>query len=120
MNGKNFVRIIEAELAKQNIRKGDFYKATGLSATAMYGWRNGATPKLETIITVGNFLGINFDEAENAPESAGHMDSETANLLEQIRSRPDLGVLLRSARDVPPSSVYELVSKLEKMKEDAN
>ena len=34
-----------------------------------------------------------------------------------IRERPELGILLRSARDVPASSVYTLVAQLEMEKE---
>ena len=115
MDGLKFATRIEEELRRQHISKGEFYDAVDITATAMYGWKRGAEPKKETVAAVEEYLGIKF-----ADEPSHYMDSDTAELLEQIRSRPDLGVLLRSARDVPPSSVYELVSKLEKLKEDAN
>jgi len=114
MDGREFAGQVEVELKKQGKTKGEFYDAVGVSATAMYGWKRGAEPKKETILAAEEFLGVKFQSTNPA-----QMDSDTAELLESIRTRPDLGVLLRSAKDVPPSSVYELVSKLEKMKEDA-
>ena len=103
MDGVEFARIIEAELAKRGIKKGDFYNSTGISATAMYNWKKGSTPSLESISTVENFLGIklsNYDKAEQ---------------LEDLRE--DLRILLRSAKDLPPSSVYQLIAQIEKEKE---
>ena len=115
MDGVEFARIIEMELANRGIKKGDFYNATGISATAMYGWKRGSTPTMETIAAVEKYLDITFSDAPKSRTT--EMDEDTAELLNSIRSRPDLGVLLRSARDVPPSSVYQLVAQLEKEKE---
>ena len=111
MRGKDFAVFVEKTLAEKGIKKGDFYDATGISPTAMYGWKNGSMPKAETIALVENYLGAQFG-------SPVQMDDETAELLDAIRSRSDLGVLLRSARDVPPSSVYSLVAQLEREKEN--
>lgn len=102
MDGVEFARIIEMELANRGIKKGDFYNATGISATAMYGWKRGSTPSMESVTAVENYLGVKFSDVPKN-ETTG-MDANLAELLDSIRSRPDLGVLLRSARDVPPSS----------------
>ena len=115
MDGVEFARIIEMELANRGIKKGDFYNATGISATAMYGWKRGSTPSMESVTAVENYLGVKFSDVPQK-ETTG-MDANLAELLDSIRNRPDLGVLLRSARDVPPSSVYQLVAQLEKEKE---
>ena len=111
MRGKDFAAFVEKTLAEKGIKKGDFYNATGISATAMHGWKNGSMPKADTIAAVEEYLGVQFG-------SPVQIDEDTAELLESIRSRPDLGVLLRSARDVPPSSVYSLVAQLEREKEN--
>ena len=103
MSGIDFAKMIESVLAEKQISKGEFYDATGISATAMYGWKRGAEPKLETIRTVEQYLGVRFSDYEDDPR-------------EELRS--DLRILLHSARDLPPSSVYALISKIEKMKED--
>lgn len=115
MDGVKFARIVEQLLAERGVKKGDFYSKTGITATAFYGWKRGAEPKRETVEAVEKYFGVSLDD--NGGVST--VDSDTAELLDSIRNRPDLGVLLRSAKDVPPSSVYELVSRLEKLKEDA-
>lgn len=118
MKGTEFAKLIEMELANRGIKKGDFYNGTGISATAMYNWKRGSTPTKESIETVENYLGISFTD-DSKSETTG-MDADLAELLDSIRSRPDLGVLLRSARGVPPSSVYKLVAELELEKEKSN
>ena len=106
MDGVKFAQIIENELTSQKISKGDFYDAVGITATAMYGWKRGAEPKKETVVAVCDYLGINL------------ADYETTNVLGTLRE--DLRILLRSAKDLPPSSVYELIAQIEKGKENAN
>ena len=105
MNGREFARIIEKVLAEKNIRKGDFYEAVGISATAMYGWKNGAMPKKETVEAIEKYLGINLSDIEKSEQ------------LEELRS--DLRILLNSAKDLPPSSVYALIAQIEKEKEQS-
>ena len=103
MDGREFAKIIERELANRSIRKGDFYTATGISATALYGWKRGATPSQETIDAAEKSLGSSF------------ADCESQSLREDLRD--DLKVLLKSAEDLPPSSVYELIAEIHRRKE---
>ena len=104
MNGANFARTIERVLTEKGISKGDFYEAIGITATAMYGWRRGSEPRPETVKAVEQYLGIKFDSKEDDPR-------------EELRS--DLRILLHSAKDLPPSSVYALISQIEKIKEES-
>lgn len=104
MDGRVFARIIERELAERGIKKGDFYTGAGVTATALYGWKRGATPSAETVAAVEDYLGISFADV-------GREDS-----LDTLRE--DLRILLNSAKGLPPSSVYEIISKVEKMKEN--
>lgn len=114
MDGVKFAAKIEEELKNQKISKGEFYEAVGITATAMYGWKRGAEPGKKTISAVEDYLGISF-----ADESAQSMDSDTAELLESVRNRQDLKMLFRSARDLPPSSVYEVLAEIERRKENS-
>lgn len=111
MDGKVFVKLIETALAEKGIKKGDFYDAVGISATAMYGWRNGAIPKKETVDAIEKYLDLDLFPYEKSDDSD--------ELREMLRDRQDLRILLNSAKDVPASSVYALISQIEKMKEDA-
>lgn len=103
MNGKEFARIVEKELAARGITKGEFYAAVGVSATALYGWRKGAEPKRETVAAVEKFFGISLS------------DGGEEDIREGLRE--DLRLLLSSAEDLPPSSVYELVAEIHRRKE---
>lgn len=103
MGGREFARIVEQELAARGIKKGDFYNKVGISATALYGWKRGAVPSAETIAAVEEFFGISFDDYVKEDE------------LEHLRD--DLRILLKSASNLPPSSVYKLISQIEEEKE---
>lgn len=124
MDGRAVVKMVESALARKDMAKGEFYQKTGISSATFSQWRTGQyEPSAANLRKIEEVLGLRFTPGLDSivlDETAVKIDSETAELLEQIRSRQDLRVLLRSAKDVPPSSVYELVSKLEKMKEDAN
>ena len=124
MDGRAVVKMVESALARKDMTKGEFYQQTGISSATFSQWRTGQyEPSAANLRKIEEVLGLRFTPGLDSivlDETVVKMDSETAELLEQIRSRQDLRVLLRSAKDVPPSSVYELVSKLEKMKEDAN
>lgn len=105
MDGKTFAEIIEKELYERKISKGEFYDSVGITAAAMWGWKRGATPKDSTIQAVEKYFDIDLS------------DYEKSDVREDLRD--DLRILLNSARDLPPSSVYTLVAQIEKMKEDA-
>lgn len=115
MEGIEFARWVETELAARGIKKGVFYNKTGLTATAMYNWKKGSTPTADSISAVEEFFGIKY--SGDTTSTSVEVDMDLAELLNSIRSRPDLGVLLRSASNVPPSSVYSLIAQLELEKE---
>ena len=103
MDGMTLAGVVEEELRRQGRSKGDFYNAVGISATAMYGWKRGAMPKKETIQAIEKYLNINLS------------DVEKSDPREELRE--DLRILLHSASDLPPSSVYELIAEIHKRKE---
>ena len=112
MKGELFARIVEKELADKGISKGDFYRETGITATALYGWKRGAEPKRDTVSAIEKYFGIDLSSYEQSFES-----NENIELMELLRDRPDLKLLMRSAKDVPTSSVYSLIAQVEKWKE---
>lgn len=67
-------------------------------------------PKPDRIKAIEKCLGISFSDYEKSDESD--------ELREMLRDRQDLRILLHSAKDVPASSIYALISQIEKMKED--
>lgn len=105
MDGQTLVKICDQECLKRGISKAEFYKAIGLSAASFHGWKNGAKPTQKYIDAIEKYLGISI------------YDYEKSEQLEELRS--DLRILLNSAQDLPPSSVYALISQIEKEKENA-
>ena len=105
MDGQTLVKICDQECLKRGISKADFYKAIGLSAASFHGWKNGAKPTQKYIDAIEKFFGISI------------YDYEKSEQLEELRS--DLRILLNSAKDLPPSSVYALIAQIEREKENA-
>lgn len=113
MDGKTAARIVDSELASRGISKSWFYKNSGVSSATLSQWRTGKyDPTPDKLAQIEKCLGISFSDYEKSD-----MDSETADLLQSIRERQDLRILLRSAKDVPASSVYELIAQIERRKE---
>lgn len=112
MDGRTLAKICDAECLKRGMSKAEFYKAVGISAPSFTGWRKGATPSQKYVEAIERLFGIDLSDYEEK--------NETDELREILRDRQDLRILLSSARDVPPSSVYALISQIEKMKEEAD
>ncbi len=105
MDGKVLAKICDDECLKRGIKKSDFYKAIGISAPSFHGWKNGSTPSDKYVRAVEKYFGIDLKKFE------------MSDPREELRD--DLRILLHSASDLPPSSVYALISQIEKMKEDS-
>lgn len=103
MDGKDIVKIIDAELSKRGMTQLEFCNEIGIRSSAYSAWRKGSMPKPERMKQIEEHLGIRFS------------DHEKEDALENLRD--DLRILLRSAEDLPPSSVYQLISQIEKEKE---
>ena len=107
MDGSEIVKIIENELFLKDLSKTEFYEACGMNSATMSNWRAGKfKPSPAKIMIIEKYLGISFEDYEKSEQ------------LEELRE--DLRILLRSAQDLPPSSVYALISQIEKEKENAN
>lgn len=89
MKSSEFVEQIEQVLKEKGIKKGDFYKACGISSANMSLWRyDKHYPLLETVNRVNEYLGttLKFTMAENekpAPTDGGGLDAE---LLKRLMS----------------------------------
>ena len=111
MSGREIVARIEAELVRKNISKTQFYEDCGVSSATFSQWRNEVfVPSPKKIRVIENYLGISLREDPQ---------DESGELREILRDRQDLRILLSSAKDMPPSSVYTLIAQFEKMKEDS-
>lgn len=115
MDGKTLTQIVDRIIVERGISRLELCDAIGISSAAYTGWKKGAMPREDKIIAIEKYLNISFADYEKSDT----IGQETADLLQSIRERQDLRILLRSAKGVPASSVYALVSQIEKMKEDS-
>lgn len=113
MDGKTLTQIVDRITTERGISRLELCNAIGITSGAYTNWKKGGQPREDKFIAIEKFLNINLSDYEKLNE-----DEETAELLQQLKDRNDLRVLLNSAKDVPPSSVYALVAQLEKEKED--
>ena len=111
MDGITLTRIVDDELKRQGKTRLELCEAIGITSAAYTNWKNGGQPRKDKLIAIEKYLGIDLFAVEKSDESE--------ELREMLRDRQDLRILLRSAKDVPASSVYALISQIEKMKEDA-
>ena len=111
MDGITLTRIVDEELKKQGKTRLELCEAIGITSAAYSNWKNGGQPRKDKLISIEKYLGIDLSAIEKSDESD--------ELREMLRDRQDLRILLNSAKDVPASSVYALISQIEKMKEDA-
>lgn len=105
MDGKTLTRIVDSILVERGISRLELCNAIGITSASYTGWKKGSQPRDDKITAIEKYLGIDLSDYEK---------SETLDSL-----RDDLRILLRSAKDLPPSSVYALVAQVEKMKEES-
>ena len=107
MDGKELTKIVDRLIAERGISRLELCNAIGISSAAYTGWKKGSQPREEKILAIEKFLGVKLSDygtSEDVRESL----------------REDLRILLRSASDLPPSSVYQLIAQIEKEKENAD
>ena len=108
MNGNDIVRVIESVLAERGIKKGEFYKSVGITATAMYGWRNGAMPKPETLAAIENYLGIDFADY--------YKPGEDEEILQWVREDYSHRALYEAVKGLSRADMLAAASFVEKLK----
>lgn len=100
MDNLTFIERYEAVLKERRIKKGDFYKAVGITDSAVSQWRKGKTiPAMTTISAISDYLDIpmyflidddaDIKKATAQSESYGNRDSEIIELEDIIRELPD-------------------------------
>lgn len=64
MDGKELVKQIEIRLAELGMKKGDFYKLTGITSAAYSNWNTGKSqPSNSTLHKIDTVLGTTFDKS---------------------------------------------------------
>lgn len=103
MDGKTLTQIVDRILNERGISRPELCSAIGITSAAYTGWKKGSKPREDKVAAIEDYLGISFSDYVKEDE------------LEHLRD--DLRILLKSASDLPPSSVYKLISQIEEEKE---
>lgn len=111
MDGKTLTQIVDRILAERGISRLELCEAIGITSGAYTGWKKGSQPREDKIVAIEKYLNIDLHNIEKS--------EEPDELREMLRDRQDLRILLHSAKDVPASSVYALISQIEKLKEES-
>lgn len=89
MTSRELVEIIEAELKRKGISKGDFYKACGISSGHMSNWRRELNyPQTPTLVRISEYLGINLLGAKTETPATGEGDggNEASAMREEVNA----------------------------------
>ena len=101
MDGFDFVTLIEAELKRQKMSKGDFYLNSGISSATMSQWRNRIySPSSDAIRKVEKTLGVKFAiKQKEKPTLSGEQISEARKkVIDGLEDMTDEELLLLAAR----------------------
>lgn len=91
LTSTELVKVIESELSKRKIPKGEFYKACGITSGHMSNWRRGLNyPQTTTLVKISDFLGVDLlGKKTPATESgSGHIGFVEAKREEINRLLP--------------------------------
>ena len=111
MDGRELVKFLDVELKRRKIPKGEFYAAIGITATAYYGWKNGAVPKAETVEAIEKYLDVDLSPLEKSD-----IDGKTAEVLQWIREDFAHRALFESAKGLTKEQAYAAASFIERLK----
>jgi len=103
VDGITLAKICNRLCMERGISKAQFYSAIGITAPSFHGWTKGAKPQQKYIDAIETYFDIDLDLYEESEQR------------EELRE--DLKTLLKSAKDLPPSSVYELIAEIHRRKE---
>ena len=112
MDGKELVKAAEIRMAELGLKKGEFYKITGISSASYSQWSTGkANPSDSAIRKINNVLGTNF-ELSNKTDNV----YATIQMLQSLRDADR--ALLEVAKDMPENKVQKMVDFMRSLKED--
>ena len=96
-----------------------------ISKSAYTHWKNGGEPLNETKKAIADYFGITVSqlvsgETEKAPakEAEAGTDDEMAELLEEVRNRPDLRALFSLSKKATPDDVRKMMKIIKTIRGD--
>lgn len=99
-------------------------KAVGLSTGGMAHWKKGATPKIDTLRKLADYLKVDVndllddDQKEKPVEDDGLVngDTELTEYLDELRNRSEMRILFSVTKDAKKEEIEALAKFFEQMK----
>ena len=102
-------------------------KATGIAQSVFSEWKRGKSqPKLDKLQKIADFFNVPvtyFTEDDNIMVEAHnepiYVDDETREIIDQLRTRPEMKVLFSVSKNASKEDVELAVSMIQKFKKDS-
>lgn len=113
MTSRELVEIIEAELKRQHISKGDFYQACGISSGHMSNWRRELNyPQTPTLIRISEYLSIDLLGAKTKkPAAENGSGGDIVGAEDEVVAKKER--IIRMLDNVDPSDYDRAIAILE-------
>ena len=96
-------------------------KQLGLSTSKITAWKNGSSPKSETLHKIADYFEVTTDYLlgkTNIKKPLVNNDEELTEYLEELRTRPELKMLFKLAKGATKTDVEKAVKIVEAFLED--
>ena len=114
---ENLKRLME----EQNLTQADVAKSIGVSPQTFNTWVRGISlPRMGKIQRLADYFRV--DKSDLLEDTANnkktyYSDPEVGKIVNELKDRPDLRVLLDASRDLDESDMFELIDIINKIKD---
>lgn len=102
-------------------------KETGISQTTFSDWKSGkSSPKYNKLVKIAEYFDVPVDyltgddgimaEASNEPV---YLDKETRDIIDQLRTRPEMKVLFSVSKNVTKDDIEATVEILKRLRKES-
>lgn len=101
-------------------------KEIGLSSGIVTFWKNGKIPKSDTLKKIADYFGVSVDyllgsePKEKAPVAETEDADELNELLQELKTRPEMKMLFSLAKGATKEDVELAITIIERMRRDEN
>lgn len=98
----------------------------GLAGSAATKWKSGAVPRDTTLKKIADYFGVSVDyllgsePKENAPAAEAEEADELNELLQELKTRPEMKMLFSLAKGATKEDVELAITIIERMRRDEN
>lgn len=112
---ENYEKIIKAK----GLTNYKVSKDTGIAQSVLSTWKNGGTtPRVEKLQILADYLGVSVDYLLGVQTDVHHyVDTETAQIAQEIFENPDLRALFDAAEDSRPQDLQMAADMLRRFKQ---